>query len=103
MRPVAMYLAIIASALFAAIPALAEGPATLVVTITDKGCEPMRLTVPPEKVAFNIKNNSRRGVEWEILKDNTVVEERENIIPGFTATLTTTLKQNDYEMTCGLM
>ena len=63
----------------------------------------MQLTVPPEKVAFKIKNASKRGVEWEILKDNMVVEERENIIPGFTATLTTTLKPTDYDMTCGLL
>ncbi len=86
-----------------AVPAFAEGPATINLTITDKGCEPMQLTVPPQKVAFKIKNDSKRGVEWEILKDNMVVEERENIIPGFTATLTTTLKPTDYEMTCGLL
>ena len=73
------------------------------VTISDKGCEPMQLTVPAEKVAFKIKNASKRGVEWEILKDNMVVEERENIIPGFTSTLTTKLAPNEYEMTCGLV
>ena len=92
-----------ALALYAAAPALAEGPPTIALTITDKGCEPMQLTVPPQKVAFKIKNGSKRGVEWEILKDSMVVEERENIIPGFTATLTTTLKPTDYEMTCGLL
>lgn len=104
MRPVLAY-AVSASmvALFSATPAFAEGPATINLTITDKGCEPMQLTVPPEKIAFKIKNNSKRGVEWEILKDNMVVEERENIIPGFTATLTTTLKATDYDMTCGLL
>ena len=104
MRLVPAY-AIFASliALLAATSAFAEGPATINLTITDKGCEPMQLTVPPEKVAFKIKNNSKRGVEWEILKDNMVVEERENIIPGFTATLTTTLKPTDYDMTCGLL
>ena len=94
---------VILSALLAAAPALAEGSATINLTITDKGCEPTQLTVPPEKVAFKIKNDSKRGVEWEILKDNMVVEERENIIPGFTATLTATLKPTDYEMTCGLL
>ena len=72
-------------------------------TINDKGCQPMELTVPPEKIAFKIKNESKRGVEWEILKDNMVVEERENIIPGFTSTLTTKLDPSEYEMTCGLL
>ena len=91
-------------ATLAAAPALAEGPATFDLTITDKGCEPMELTAPPEtKVAFKIKNASKRGLEWEILKDNMVVEERENILPGFSATLTATLKPADYEMTCGLL
>ena len=31
-----------------------------------------------------------------------VVEERENILPGFAQTLTTTLDAGDYQMTCGL-
>ena len=97
------FIAASAVALLAAVPAFAEGPATINLTITDKGCDPMQLTVPPETVAFKIKNESKRGVEWEILKDNMVVEERENIIPGFTATLTTTLKATDYDMTCGLL
>ena len=81
----------------------APGLKSIDVTINDKGCQPMELTVPPEKVAFKIKNESRRGVEWEILKDNMVVEERENIIPGFSATITTKLAPNEYEMTCGLL
>ena len=92
-----------ATVLLAAVPAFADGPTTINLTITDKGCEPMQLTVPPEKVAFKIKNNSKRGVEWEILKDNMVVEERENIIPGFVSTLTTKLAPAEYEMTCGLL
>ena len=31
-----------------------------------------------------------------------VVDERENILPGFAQTLTTTLDAGDYAMTCGL-
>lgn len=80
-----------------------DAPPSIDVTINDKGCQPMELTVPPTKVAFKIKNASRRGVEWEILKDNMVIEERENIIPGFTSTLTTTLDPSEYQMTCGLL
>ncbi len=102
MRPVLVSITFLIAGL-AGVPALAEAPATINLTITDKGCEPMELTVPPQKIAFKIKNSSKRGVEWEILKDNMVVEERENIIPGFSATLTTTLRPTDYEMTCGLL
>ena len=78
-------------------------PQNVLVTINDKGCEPMQLTVPPTKVSFKIKNASQRGVEWEILKDHMVVEERENIVPGFVSTLTTKLDPSEYEMTCGLL
>ena len=92
----------------AASPALAfaqagAGPDKVQVTINDKGCEPAVLTVAPGKTAFQIKNASRRGVEWEILKDNMVVDERENILPGFTSTLTSKLDESEYEMTCGLL
>ena len=73
------------------------------ITITDKGCEPNALSVPAGKTIFKIKNASRRAVEWEILDGVMVVEERENIIPGFVQALTATLKAGQYQMTCGLM
>ena len=73
------------------------------VTITDKGCEPNSLSVPAGKTTFKIKNQSRRAVEWEILDGVIVVEERENIIPGFVQSLTANLKAGQYQMTCGLL
>jgi iron uptake system component EfeO len=73
------------------------------VIITDKGCEPNTLSVPAGKTTFRIKNQSRRAVEWEILDGVMVVEERENIIPGFVQSLTANLKAGQYQMTCGLL
>jgi iron uptake system component EfeO len=73
------------------------------VTITDKGCEPNILSVAEGKTIFRIKNQSRRAVEWEILDGVMVVEERENIIPGFVQSLTANLKAGQYQMTCGLL
>ena len=73
------------------------------VTITDRGCEPNTLSVPAGKTTFKIKNQSRRAVEWEILDGVSVVEERENIIPGFVQSLTANLKAGQYQMTCGLL
>jgi iron uptake system component EfeO len=73
------------------------------VTITDVGCEPNTLSVPAGKTTFRIKNQSRRAVEWEILDGVMVVEERENIIPGFVQSLTADLKAGQYQMTCGLL
>ena len=81
----------------------ADGPATVAVTVTDKGCVPASLSAPAGRTTFHIKNESHRALEWEILKGVTVVAERENILPGFTQTLTATLQPGDYQMTCGLL
>ncbi len=91
-------------ALLAAAPGwAADAPAPVNVTVTDKGCEPSTLTVPAGKTAFKIKNASKRTLEWEILQGVKVVEERENIAPGFSATLTANLSAGAYQMTCGLL
>jgi len=73
------------------------------VTVNDKQCEPMTLNVPAGKTQFIIKNNSQKALEWEILKGVMVVEERENIAPGFSQKLTANLEAGQYEMTCGLL
>lgn len=73
------------------------------VTVTAKGCEPQALTVPAGKVTFVITNRSSRALEWEILKGVMIVDERENIAPGFKQRLVTTLAPGDYEVTCGLL
>src|ERR1700722_20510167 len=77
-------------------------PGGIIITLTDSGCDPAKVDVTAGKNTFNIKNQSKRAVEWEILKDVMVVDERENILPGFAQTLTTTLDPGDYAMTCGL-
>ncbi|HEY6734644.1 MAG TPA: cupredoxin domain-containing protein, partial [Roseiarcus sp.] len=79
---------------------IAPGP--ILITLTNAGCDPAKVDVTAGKNTFNIKNESTRAVEWEILKDVMVVDERENILPGFAQTLTTTLDAGDYAMTCGL-
>ena len=79
---------------------IAPGP--ILITLTNAGCDPAKVEVPAGKTTFNIKNDSKRAVEWEILKDVMVVDERENILPGFAQTLTATLDPGDYAMTCGL-
>ena len=66
-------------------------PGAIIITLTDAGCDPAKVDVGAGKTTFNIKNESKRAVEWEILKDVMVVDERENILPGFAQTLTATL------------
>ncbi|WP_286777847.1 iron uptake system protein EfeO [Leclercia sp. UBA1284] len=73
------------------------------VTVNDKQCEPMTLTVNSGKTQFLIQNHSQKALEWEILKGVMVVEERENIAPGFSQKMTANLEPGEYEMTCGLL
>jgi iron uptake system component EfeO len=75
----------------------------LTVTITDATCDPNEITVAAGPSTFTIVNNSSRTVEWEILDGVYVVEERENITPGLSRTLTTKLAPGDYDITCGLL
>jgi len=73
------------------------------ITVNDKQCDPMTVTVNAGKTQFIIQNHSQKGLEWEILKGVMVVEERENIAPGFTQKLTAILEAGEYDMTCGLL
>lgn len=95
--------ALAAAFLLSAGSASAQAPDPVAVTVTDKGCEPAALTVPAGKSVFKISNKSRRVLEWEILQGTMIVEERENIIPGFVQSLSATLQPGSYEMTCGLL
>ena len=77
--------------------------APILVTLTNSGCQPNTIEVPAGKSTFKIQNASSHAVEWEILNGVMVVDERENILPGFTQSLTTTLDPGEYQMTCGLL
>lgn len=78
-----------------------HGP--VAVTVTATACEPQELRVPAGLVVFQILNRSNRALEWEILKGVAVVDERENIAPGFRQKMTTRLEPGEYEITCGLL
>ncbi|MEH2163728.1 MAG: iron uptake system protein EfeO [Nostoc sp.] len=71
-------------------------------TVTDKGCEPNQLTLTSGQNSFVITNKSSQPLEWEILSGVKVIEERENIAPGFVQRLKTNLEAGEYDMACGL-
>ncbi|MFT4194263.1 iron uptake system protein EfeO [Ottowia sp.] len=73
------------------------------VAIQGNVCEPNDITVPAGRTTFTIVNHSQRALEWEILDGVRVVEERENIAPGFSQTMTVKLPPGDYAITCGLL
>ncbi len=82
---------------------LAQAGNEVDVIINATSCEPNELTVPAGRTVFRITNRSERAVEWEILDGVMVLEERENIAPGISQTLTTKLAAGTYEITCGLL
>ncbi len=73
------------------------------VTIRGNACDPNDITVPAGRTTFTIVNQSNRALEWEILDGVMVVEERENIAPGFTQTMTVKLQPGEFDITCGLL
>ncbi|MFD2173754.1 imelysin family protein [Rhodobacter lacus] len=73
------------------------------ITVDGRACAPMALEMPAGKATFKIVNASDRPLEWEILDGVMVLAERENIAPGFSSSLTETLKPGSYEITCGLL
>lgn len=75
----------------------------IVVTIENNACEPNEITVPAGRTTFTVVNKSQRALEWEILDGVMVVEERENIAPGFSQNLSVRLEPGKFEMTCGLL
>ena len=84
-------------------PAADPGANAIRVTIHDDVCDPNDITVPAGRTTFVIANASRRILEWEILDGVMVVEERENIAPGFSQTINARLQPGKYEITCGLL
>ncbi len=96
-------LAGLAAVSVAAAPRAEAADEPVPVVVTAKGCEPNELTVTAGNVTFLILNKGTRALEWEILKGVMVVDERENIAPGFRQKLTTRLEPGEYEITCGLL
>jgi iron uptake system EfeUOB component EfeO/EfeM len=73
------------------------------VEIRDGACHPADITLPAGRTRFVIVNQSQRALEWEILDGVMVVDERENITPGMTQSLTLRLQPGEFQITCGLL
>lgn len=72
------------------------------VTIGDGTCLADPATMPAGKVTFEIKNEGKDPNEFEVLTENKlqIASEKENIGPGTTTNLTTTLKEGTYHTAC---
>jgi iron uptake system component EfeO len=91
-------LSIAALAAFAS-PAAAKS-ATITIKLTDAGC-PKKITAAPGPTTFQIKNVDASSVsEFEVLRRNHIVGEKENLTPGLSGQFSLTLKAGTYTTLC---
>jgi iron uptake system component EfeO len=75
---------------------------TVAVTITDSGCSPADLETGPGPTTFAVENrDSEINNEFEILDGDSVLAERENLVPGLSSEVTVDLDRGTYDIVCG--
>jgi iron uptake system component EfeO len=98
-RPLVAMLAV--SLVAGTTPALAQDAESRVpVTISESGCEPSTLSAPAGTVVFEIANFGGNVGEFEILRDDFVIDEVENIVPTFQSNLVSRLDGGEYQLIC---
>src|SRR5262245_15932686 len=76
--------------------------ASLAMGVSESGCDPTALTAQAGQVVFVITNNGTDVAEFEVIgPDAKVLDEAENIVPGFVVNLSTRLDGGTYELVCG--
>ena len=88
------------AAIVLAVPAAAQDEVRLAVSVADGGCEPAAIEVPAGIVTFEVTNAGGDVGEFEILRGDRVVDEVENILPGFVTNMVTRLDGGEYETVC---
>jgi len=82
-------------------PTLAQESETRVaVTISEAGCEPSVISAPAGPVVFEVTNFGGGVGEFEILRDDFVIDEVENIVPTFQNNLVSRLDGGEYDLVC---
>lgn len=72
------------------------------VAVNETGCSPTSITTASGPVTFVITNTGADTGEFEITQGGQrVIDEVENIVPGFVVNMTTRLDGGTYEMVCG--
>ncbi len=82
-------------------PASAAGTTRVKITVTDAGCTAEPATAQAGPLTFDISTiDAQRVTEAEIVKDGTVLGEKENLKPGVTGSLTLRLEAGEYVVRC---
>lgn len=92
--------AVIGVSLVTFVPVAAAKPSTVTVKLTGAGC-PKKIKAPAGKIVFEVKNVDAASVtEFEILKGDGILGEKENLTPGLSGEFTLTLKAGTYTTYC---
>ena len=78
----------------------AGAEARIPVTVNDQGCSPSSIEAAAGKIVFEVTNAGSDIGEFEVLSGTRVVDEVENIVPGFLVNFTTRLDGGSYELIC---
>jgi iron uptake system component EfeO len=81
-------------------PAGSGGEARIPVTLTADGCAPSSVNTSAGRVVFEVTNGGSDAAEFEILSGTRVVDEVENIVPGFVVNFATRLDGGQYDLIC---
>jgi iron uptake system component EfeO len=76
------------------------GETRIPVTVDSSGCAPSSLTAASGRVVFEVTNAGGDIGEFEILSGTRVIDEVENIVPGFVVNFATRIDGGDYELVC---
>ncbi len=91
-----------ALALAACTGSTTEGGITVAVSSTDDGCVVAQTSAPAGNVAFAVTNEGSQETEFYVYEADgtTIVAEVENVGPGLTRDLVTTLEPGTYVTSC---
>lgn len=76
-------------------------PAAVALVATKDGCAPAPTTLPAGPMTFTIRNDNAPAVsEVELMKGSKILGEKENLIPGKTASFSLRLAPGTYTVYC---
>lgn len=79
----------------------AAGATKVAVTVTDDGCTPSPATAGAGPITFEVTNTTATKVtEAELLRESTILGEKENLTPGLSATFSLNLPAGTYHLYC---
>jgi iron uptake system component EfeO len=82
----------------------ASGATDVAVGVSEGGCAPGTVQAAAGPVRFVVTNAGADTGEFEIIgPDQRVIDEAENIVPGFVVNLSTRLDGGTYELVCGTL